>query len=219
MDQVIDSKLVAVGFIDLLNNLEQDKYEVKTIVNPALNSIDLIRAILLQLGEKAEEDSKTILLDRLSKRLTNNMEKGLSTVLIIDEAHLISDQSSFEELRMLLNMQTENHFLVCLILLGQTPLIKKISGFKPLKERISIKYNLSPLSLNDTVRYIMFRLKTSGAERGFFTKDAVNMIYKYSYGIPLRINNICERSLLLGMMVKARVINTKIINRAIEDLN
>ncbi len=203
----------------LRKQLEQDRYDVKIIVNPALNSIDLIRAILLQLGDKAEENSKTILLDRMSKRLTHNMEKGLTTVLIIDEAHLISDPSSFEELRMLLNLQTESHFLVCLILLGLPLLAEKVSQFKPLKERIAVKYNLRPLSINDTIRYILFRLKISGAQGGIFTKDAVNVIYKYSSGIPLKINNICERSLLLGMMIKARTINTKIVKKAIEDLD
>ena len=44
------------------------------------------------------------------------------------------------------------------------------------------------------------------------------MVYKYAEGIPLRINNVCERSLLIGMMMKARVIDKKIVNYAIEDL-
>lgn len=202
----------------LMNRLSKERFEVKTIVNPALNSVDLIRAILLELGERAEEDSKTILLDRLKNRLTLNARQNLSTVLIIDEAHLIKDQSSFEELRMLLNLQSEHQFLITLIILGQPPLKQKISDLKPLKERISIKYDLAPLNVQDTIRYILFRLKNAGATRGIFSKEAVLALDKYAEGIPLRINNVCERSLLIGTMMKARVIDKKIVNYAIEDL-
>jgi general secretion pathway protein A len=202
----------------LMSRLSKDRFEIKTIVNPALNSIDLIRAILLEMGERAEEDSKTILLDRLTNKLSENAAKNLSTILVIDEAHLIKDRSSFEELRMLLNLQSEQQFLITLIILGQPPLKEKIARLKPLKERISIKYDLSSLDIQDTVRYILFRLKIAGATRGIFSKEAVKSIYKYAGGIPLRINNISERSLLIGMMMKARVIDKKIVNFAIEDL-
>jgi general secretion pathway protein A len=202
----------------LASRLSKDHFEIITIVNPALNAVDLIRAILLEIGERADEDSKTLLLGRLTKKLSRNAEKNLSTILIIDEAHLIKDQSSFEELRMLLNLQSEQQFLLTLIILGQPPLKEKIADLRPLKERISIKYDLSPLSIQDTARYIMFRLKTAGAKRGIFSKEAVQWIYNYAEGIPLRINNACERSLLMGMMMKARVVDKKIANFAIEDL-
>ncbi len=168
--------------------------------------------------ERADEDSKSILLERLKKRLLKNFQQNLITVLIIDEAHLIKDPSSFEELRMLLNLQSDNQFLVTLILIGQLPLKEKIANLKPLKERIAIKYDLSPLDLQDTVRYILFRLEKAGAERGIFSKEAVKSIYNYAAGIPLRINNVCERGLLIGMMMKVRVIDKKIVNFAIEDL-
>lgn len=202
----------------LMSRLDKERYEIKTIVNPALNSLDLIRAILLELGEKVDEDSKTILLDRLKNRLIHNSKQSLNTVLMIDEAHLIKDQSSFEELRMLLNLQSDEQFLVTLIILGQLPLKDKISNLKPLKERIAIKYDLSPLDFQDTIRYILFRLKKAGAVRGIFSKEAVQAIYHYAEGIPLRINNVCERSLLIGMMMKVRVIDKKTVNYAIEDL-
>ena len=202
----------------LMTRLSKEFYDVKSVVNPALNSVDLIRAILLELGEKATEDSKIILLDRLTNRLSQNAEKNLRTVLVIDEAHLIKDRSSFEELRMLLNLQLDQQFLITLIILGQPPLIKKIDEHKPLKERISIKYDLSPLDVQDTIRYILFRLKKAGAMRGIFSKEGVLTVYKYAEGIPLRINNVCERSLLIGMMMKAQVIDKKTVRYAIEDL-
>lgn len=202
----------------LMNHLPEDKFETKMIVNPSLDPIDMLRAVLLKFDENAESNSKTVLLDSLHKRFSRNLEKGISTVLIIDEVHVIKDHSTFEELRMLLNMQSDDEFLLTLILLGQPVLLKKISEFRPLKERISIKYKLEPLDLENTQEYIAFRLKNSGALDNMFTQDAVSIIHQASKGIPLRINNICDRSLLVGLMSGVMEIDADIVNEAVEDL-
>ena len=203
----------------LKNHLDKDVFQLKTISNPALQPTDLIKAILLKLGDNSDNSngSKTILLDRLQKLLYQYAENGTSTVLAIDEAHVIGNQSTLDELRMLLNMQFEDDFLITLVLLGQPPLLKNIRKLQPLKERISIKFNLDPLNAEDTLRYIVFRLKIAGATRGIFSREAIDHIYEFSGGIPLRINNICDRCLLIGLMQKANIVDSKIVEDAIED--
>jgi type II secretory pathway predicted ATPase ExeA len=119
---------------------------------------------------------------------------------------------------MLLNFQLDDEFLITLILLGQPPLLKNITEIQPLKERINVKFNLEPLDIQNTLRYIVYRLKCSDAGRGIFTREAIQYLFEYSGGIPLRINNVCDRSLLIGLMRKARVVDSKIVIDAIEDL-
>lgn len=198
--------------------LRTDGFDVITIVNPALGPLDFYRTLLLKLGEPAEEDSKTILLNRFSQRLLQNFEHEISTVLIVDEAHLIKERAILEELRMMLNLQHEDQFLVTLVIMGQPPLSANIAALKPLKDRIAIRYDLKPLTFNDTNRYILHRLKRCGAQRGIFTKPAVIKIYKYSGGIPLKINSLCDLSLLIGMMHKAKVVDNEVVQAAIDDL-
>ncbi|MFC1814707.1 ExeA family protein, partial [Thermodesulfobacteriota bacterium] len=140
-----------------INRVSVEGFDALAITNPALNPMDLIRAILIKLGEDPEGDSKSILLTRLQNRLSRNAEQGLITVLTIDEAQVIDDRSTFEELRMLLNMQLADQFLLTLILIGQTPLLDKIFAHQPLNERIGIKYHLEPLDFINTVRYLLFR--------------------------------------------------------------
>ena len=200
---------------DYLNN---DGFEVVTIVNPTLSPVDLYRAILMKLGEPVEEDSKTILLNRLADRLTQNTENDINTILIIDEAHLIKDRAILEELRMMLNLQHNNQFLITLLLIGQPALAANLASLKPLKERVAIRYDLKPLDFVDTARYILYRLKQCGAQRGIFTKAALEPLYTYSKGVPLKINNLCERSLLIGMMNNSRVVNAVVVKEAIEDM-
>ena len=203
----------------LSNHLNRDQFNFQILPNPALQPTDLIKAILLKLGDtNSDNGSKTILLDRLQKLLFQNGEQGISTVLAIDEAHVISNQATLDELRMLLNIQSDDEFLITLILLGQPPLLKNISELQPLKERISIKFNLEPLDIENTLRYVVFRLKTAGASRGIFTREAIEALYEFSGGIPLRVNNVSDRCLLIGLMQKAKVVDSKIVTDAIKDL-
>ena len=172
----------------------------------------------MKLGDNGSENgSKTVLLDRLQKLLFQNSAQGLSNVLAIDEAHVITNQGTLDELRMLLNIQSEDEFLITIVLLGQPPLLKNVSEMQPLKERISIKFNLEPLDEENSLRYVVYRLRTAGARRGIFTREAIEALYEYSSGIPLRINNICDRCLLIGLMQKAKIINSKIVKDAIDD--
>ena len=202
----------------LSDYLDKEKYQLQTLSNPALEPIDLIKAIVLKLGGRAENGSKTVLLDQLHQLLNQNTEKGISTVLAIDEAHVIGNSATFDELRMLLNIQTDDEFLITLILLGQPPLLKSISELQPLKERISIKYNLEPLDIQNTLNYVVHRLKCAGATRGVFSRQAVEALYEYTGGFPLRINNLCDRCLLIGLMRQARIVDSKVVQDAIEDL-
>jgi len=202
----------------LSDSLPADRYRVGTITNPALTPLDLLRSILYEIGIPTDSDSKFFLLTKLHDKLQERQQHGIRTILVVDEAHLIQQRESLEELRMLLNMQSEHQFLATLIIMGQTPLLLKIETLLPLKERISVKYHLKPLDLKDTVRYILFRLKSAGAERGIFTRKAIFPLYSYSQGIPLRINNLCDRCLLIGMMKKSGMIDSRIVNEAVADL-
>jgi type II secretory pathway predicted ATPase ExeA len=188
------------------------------ISNPALQPTDLIKAILIKLGGHPENGTKTDLLDQLHRHLYQNAEHGISTVLAIDEAHVIGNQATLDELRMLLNVQSDDEFLITLILLGQPPLLKNISELQPLKERISIQFNLEPFDIQNTLNYIVHRLKWAGATRGIFSREAILALYEFSKGLPLRINNLGDRCLLLGLMRQARIVDRGIVQDAIEDM-
>jgi type II secretory pathway predicted ATPase ExeA len=206
----------------LADHLNKDRVQFQMISNPALQPEELLKAVVLKLGggtSKAKlNGSKTLVLDELHKILLQNEASGLSTVLAVDEAHVIGNRETLDELRMLLNYQSDDAFLLTLILLGQPPLLKNVSELQPLKERIAVKFNLEPLDFENTVRYILFRLKCAGAGRGIFTRQAVQQIYDFAGGIPLRINNLCDRCLLIGVIKKAKVVDTRTVHAAIADL-
>ncbi|MBW1993936.1 MAG: ATPase, partial [Deltaproteobacteria bacterium] len=93
-----------------------------------------------------------------------------------------------------------------------------VESIQPLKERIGIKYHLQPLDSQNTLKYIVFKLKAAGTNRGIFSREAALTIYRHSGGIPLKINNICDLCLLIGSIREARLIDSKIVNEAIEEI-
>ncbi|HHP7234611.1 MAG TPA: ExeA family protein [Desulfobacterales bacterium] len=204
---------------NLVRHLDAEKYRLQVLCNPALSAPELLSAILYVIGAPPTEASKSAQLAQLQEALLQQAREDIHTVLAIDEAHVIKDSETLDELRMLLNLQYEDQFLITLILLGQPPLLKKVAELQPLKERISVKYHLESLSLGQTLKYIIHRLKQAGARQGFFTREAVSMVHEYSQGIPLRINNTCDRCLLIGYLNRSSVVNTRTVQEALEDLN
>jgi type II secretory pathway predicted ATPase ExeA len=203
----------------LASQLKKDAVQFHMISNPALPPKQLLQTILLKLGGNAANgESKALLLNQLHQILADAAAAGRKTVLVIDEAHVIAKRETLDELRMLLNFQSDDEFLVTLILLGQPPLLRNIAELQPLKERIAIKYNLEPLDFFNTMRYVVFRLKSAGSARGLFTRQAIHLLYESTGGIPLRINNLCDRCLLIGVLQNASALDGRIVRDAIEDM-
>jgi len=203
----------------VLTSLSKGKYETAFVINPQLSHVELLREILYDLGVKDNlPTQKTDILHGLNEILLHNMDNGKQTVVIIDEAHLIEDKLIFEELRLLLNFQYKNQFLLTLILLGQPELKEKINNIKQLAQRIAIKFHLSGLNEAETVEYVHHRLEIAGASRKIFGEDALKITYEQSGGIPRRINQICDMSLLTGFGKQEQVIDEAIIMEVVKDL-
>lgn len=200
-----------------IQQLTDADFDIGLITNPSLSPIDFIKEALHQIGINSESDSKADLLKLLNEHLLENMRNKRTTLFIVDEAQLIFPET-FEEIRLLLNFQLNDRYLLNLVLIGQPELQEKIRGFKQLDQRIAIRYHLNPLNMEDTRNYIAFRLKKAGREKGMYTEEALDEIYHASKGVPRVINNICDLSLLVGLSRKAAEIDGAIIKRVISDV-
>ena len=197
-----------------------EKYKIAFITNPQLEYVELLRAIVrnlkaIELPIKKTELSADYLLEVLNNILLNNMRDGKETVIIIDEAHVIRDEKILEELRLLLNFQLQDRFLLTLLLFGQPELGQRIEDNKQLEQRIAIKCHLDSLDLENTPNYISYRLKVAQRTEPIFTDEVVKLIYDNSGGIPRRINRLCELCLLAGFAKQAKVIDNKIVQEEI----
>lgn len=200
-----------------IKKISTDSHDIALIANPSLEPLDFLSEILYQLGIENKSQSKTDLLHSLNEKMLQNVENDRDTVIIIDEAQIIKEKEIFEELRLLLNFQLNDRFLLTLIMIGQPELKEQIESIPQLEQRIAIKYHLRPLNLEQTTEYIFFRLKTAGMTKNIFSREAIELIYKETNGVPRKINNLCDLSLLVGCTIQLKVIDSKTVNKVIED--
>ncbi len=164
--------------------------------------------------------SKKQLIDSLNAFLLEQHDQGGSTVLIIDEAQNLSPEV-MEQLRMLSNLETEKAKLLQIIFVGQLELNQKLQRpeLKQLNQRISIRYEVTPLSKSETIKYINHRIMIAGAgSRIAFTYFALKEIYSYSQGCPRLINLVCDRALLAGFNAQVDTIERSHVNQGIRSL-
>jgi type II secretory pathway predicted ATPase ExeA len=204
----------------IFGKLTPDKYESALVTNPMLSPVALLREICFQLDVKIGLNSpKTQLLKKLNECFYENMNAQKDTVIIIDEAQAINSLSAFEELRLLLNFQLNDRFLLTLILIGQPELRAKINQLKQFKQRLAIQYHLAPLNEQETTQYILHRLEVAEAQSEIFAPDAIQTVWKRSNGIPRVINNICDLSLLIGFSNKVHKIDEALIQSVANEID
>lgn len=197
---------------------QENRFQSVFILNPRLSGLELIQEIVHQLGGTSVPASKIDLFHTLHQILYSNYNLGKHIVIIIDEAQAIQDRDIFEEIRLLLNFQLDNAFLLTIILIGQPELKYSIVSLPQLTQRIAVRYHLMALDEIETKEYILHRLSVGGATRQIFADEAFKEIYFCAVGIPRRINTICDLALLVGFGSGLSLIDKKTITKINEDL-
>ena len=177
------------------------------VLNPFLSEDDLLRVILQDFGVVSREEikrgrlagvSKQELIETLNEFLLSLLPIGAGALLIIDEAQNLPLQT-LEQIRILSNLETDKEKLLQIVLVGQPNLKDQLRSpeLRQLDQRISIRFQLNPLTLDETAAYIGHRLTIAGGGSVVnFTARAISTVYRYSGGIPRLINLLCDRALL-----------------------
>jgi general secretion pathway protein A len=201
----------------LINKLDKNT-EVALITNTHLNSKDLLLTLLEDLEVEFQPGIyKAKLLSRLNDYLLTQAHRGHNVVLIIDEAQNLKP-AVLEEVRMLSNLETETEKLIQIVLIGQPELKQKLglSRLEQLRQRVAIYFHLSPLTFEEMQEYIVYRLKiASQSNREYFSKEALQLVYQFSKGVPRLINQICDFALLTGYVEGLKIIDERIMQEVI----
>jgi general secretion pathway protein A len=209
------------------------------ILNPTLTEEDMLKAILQDYGirprgealgpEQAEPPydpawmrglTRKELIDELNFFLLQSVDQDLYNILVIDESQDLS-AGVLEQIRLLSNLETAKKKLLQIIFVGQVEFEQKLQlpELRQLAQRITVRHTLTPLSRQDTARYIEHRLSVAGATRSVgFSRGALRRICTYSRGYPRLINIICDRSLLVGYVLQASMITSGMVRKAARGL-
>ncbi|MBU0502957.1 MAG: AAA family ATPase [Candidatus Omnitrophota bacterium] len=197
---------------------QENRYHAVFILNPRLTALEFIQEITHQLTGGQVSDSKVELFHQLHKIFYSNFNVDKHTVIVIDEAQAIQGTDIFEELRLLLNFQLDNAFLLTIIMIGQPELKSVIANLPQLTQRMAVKYHLTKLDEFETREYILHRLEVAGSTRPVFEDDCFREIYLAASGTPRKINTVCDLALLIGFGSGLKIIDRKTIVKITEDL-
>jgi type II secretory pathway predicted ATPase ExeA len=191
------------------------------VFNPRLSIDEFYHHVTQMLGIK-DWDNKAELLSEMGKVLEERHRRGLRTVLIIDEAHELSDYV-LEEIRLLLNFESDNAKHLQIVLTGQPELRDKLNqpNLRQLKQRVALRCKMHSLpTVEEVERYITERLLIAGSEQpNVFTPGAIDFIYQCAEGIPRQINNICDNSMLSAYAAGDQIIGRQIIEEVADNLD
>ena len=198
-----------------------ENIDIALILNPKLNTIELLATICDELLIEYDHEHQTIksLIDSLNRHLLEAHELGWNTVLMIDEAQNLS-LDVLEQIRLLTNLETSKTKLLQIILVGQPELktLLELPELRQLNQRITARYHLDSLSFLDTQKYIKHRLKLSGGNINIFNHGAIRQVFKLSKGIPRLINILSDRALLGAYAINSDVVTAKIVKTASKEV-
>jgi general secretion pathway protein A len=203
----------------ILQRLEP-RYRTALLLNPIVTRSQFFRSVLLELGLSPVRGDRAACLDRLNRYVLEQAGCGNDVVLFIDEAQDL-DSDLLEQVRLLSNLETDDRKLLQIVLLGQPELRDKLNerSLRQLRQRITVRYHLSPLSREDTTRYVAHRLRVAGGNgRPAFTPSAIRVIHRYSGGIPRLINAVCDKALLYGFVNATDRLDRRAARQAVREL-
>lgn len=204
----------------LLSKLD-GRVRTSFIFNPILDRADFLNYVCDDLGIKSDGmKSRGQSLAALHNFLLDCFARDEKVFLIIDEAQSL-EPALLQEVRLLTNLETSKNKLLHVILLGQPELNQTLAEprFRPLKQRITVRYHLRSLRFKETKEYMQYRLKRAGSRNlSIFDHGAIREIYRYSKGIPRLINIVCDNALLTGFSLEKTRIGKNIIRDIVMDL-
>ena len=195
-------------------------YSTALILNPVMSPNELMQAIAMEYGLPVGGLDRLNTLNVINQFLLQQVERQKDTVLIIDEAQDLTDEL-LEQVRLLSNLETDDRKLLQIVLMGQPELRDRLNNprLRQLRQRITVRYHLLPLSRFEVSHYIQHRLEVSGARGApYFTRPALWRVHRYSGGIPRLVNAVCDKALLAAFVKQTDRITHSMVGLAIREL-
>ncbi|HVP42847.1 MAG TPA: AAA family ATPase [Terriglobales bacterium] len=207
----------------LLSYLTRNNISCAYVFNTRLSDIEFLKYIMADWGLPFGNGKADALL-KLNEHLIARFKRGLSTVLIVDEAQDLSWEV-MEEIRLLTNLETHQQKLLQIVLVGQEELETMLDSvnLRQLKQRIALRCRLQPLTLEEARDYILQRLTRAGATKSaaqsLFPEPVMAAIYRNARGIPRLINTICENALITAFAGQTRTVTEGMVEEVATDFN
>ena len=204
----------------VLSTFAKDRVSSAFVFNPRLDILDFLEFVLTDFGIPPKSRTKSGMLLQLNHWLIERFrERGLC-VIVVDEAQNLS-WDLLEEIRLLTNLESSSEKLLQIVLSGQPELADKLRDpcVRQLRQRVSVWCRTQPLSWDQTQSYITERMRIAGATQPALSPEAIQLVHRYSNGIPRLINLVCEHALISAFVEQVKPIPARIIESVSVELD
>ncbi|WP_437187723.1 ExeA family protein [Planctomicrobium sp. SH668] len=185
---------------------------------PQLSPTAILAYFASRLGSDVNaRDPEDVILRGLETQLELLQKQGQHVVFVIDDAHLLENQQ-INTLRLLLNLREDRRSDFSMILAGRTELLSRLQRVAAIDQRVSVRTALEPLTAQEVSEYVQHRLHVAGRTEPIFDSKANQSLWELTQGVPRRINQLCDLSLLVGFVDELKSIHRVEIEAAAEEL-
>jgi general secretion pathway protein A len=195
---------------------------------PQLTPVELLSHLAVELAGDTDSDGELPVdsgergvdatVRSIGRHLIRHASAGRKPLVIIDDAHLITDLRVFQTLQLLLNFQQDQSSAFTLVLVGERTLLGRVGRIPQLNDRIGIKALLRPLSREETAGYVAQRLETAGTTDTIFDAGALDTLFEQSGGVPRKINRLCDLALLVACADGLSAVTPSEIEAVVDEL-
>lgn len=195
-----------------LSSFSNRRVSTSFVFNPRLETLDFLEFVLTDFGIAPTTRTKSGMLLQLNRWLIERFRLEETCVVVVDEAQNLSWEL-LEEIRLLTNLETSSEKLLQIVLSGQPELEEKLRhpSVRQLRQRVSLWCRTQSLTEAQTHAYVAERLRIAGASWQIFSAEALDLVHRYSRGIPRIINLLCEHSLIVGYVEQVNQITPAIV--------
>lgn len=198
---------------------DRERYNAAVVGSPipSWTSFALLEAVVGQFGLQPDKPSFAAYMESLNHYLLESHERV--NTLIIDDAQNLNKRGQLELLRLVQNLETQQHKLLNLVLFAQLEWIQVLQAAPNFEQRINMTYTLSEIGIEETRQFIDFRLRQAGAAgplAPLFDDGAVRVIHAYANGNPRVMVTLCRNALLLGAKTGRRHINAEVVLHTVQ---
>lgn len=195
-----------------LSSFRDRRVSTSFVFNPRLEVLDFLEFVITDFGLIPASRTKSGMLLQLNRWLIERYRMEETCVVVVDEAQNLS-WDLLEEIRLLTNLETSSEKLLQIVLSGQPELEEKLRhpSVRQLRQRVSLWCRTQALTDAQTHAYVAERLRIAGASWPLFSPTALDLIHRYSRGIPRLINLLCEHSLIVAYVEQARQVTNNMV--------
>ena len=203
----------------VLSSFAKDRVSTAFVFNPRLDVLDFLEFVLTDFGIPPKKRTKSGMLLQLNHWLIDRFRNQGLCAIVVDEAQNLSWEL-LEEIRLLTNLETTSEKLVQIVLSGQPELEEKLREprARQIRQRVALWCRTKALTGEQTEAYIATRLRIAGASQPVLLPEAVQLVHRYSKGIPRVINLICEHAMISAYVEEIKPIPARIVEVVCTDL-